>query len=122
MLKKCIRNKKISTNIKKNISGIINEIDDLKHFLITISDVIISNDLSYAKIFVICFDKKKLIHTDETEIKFCIQTLNTFAKHIKYMISKTIFIRKVPNIKFIYDNSFVKGHYISNIIKKAVNK
>lgn len=119
MSKNSKRIKKVSKELKKNIALIFSRnIKDSKIQLITISKVIISKDLNYAKIFITFLDKfeKKSI------IKNYIDNLNgKMNQYIRFLLSKKIYLRFVPFLTFFYDYSLIESIKISNLIKKKLN-
>jgi ribosome-binding factor A len=111
--KNIYRIKRISQEIKKEISYIIqNCINDprLNQFS-TILDVIISKDLSYAKIYV-SFDK--INHNFK---KSSIEILNHASSYIRFLLSKNLKLRMIPQLVFFNDFSYIEGNKISNLLK-----
>ncbi|WP_343188954.1 30S ribosome-binding factor RbfA [Buchnera aphidicola (Chaitoregma tattakana)] len=111
----CNRTNRISTIIRKEISNILYySINDIRiNFAITILDVKVSRDLKYAKIFF-----TTLAHRNVNSINNIITILNSYKKHIRRILCKKIILRIVPDLCFYYDNSFLKGIKISNLLKK----
>ncbi|WP_343154637.1 30S ribosome-binding factor RbfA [Buchnera aphidicola (Pseudoregma panicola)] len=110
------RQYKISTIIRKEISNILSfYINDKRiNFLVTISDVEISKDLKYAKIFFTFLN----IYNSRN-IKNIIKILNSYKKYIVKLLCKKIILRTAPILKFCYDNSSLEGNKISEILKKC---
>ncbi|CAL4323404.1 30S ribosome-binding factor [Buchnera aphidicola (Neophyllaphis podocarpi)] len=113
------RSSRISEEIKKEIMSILyRKIRDprINCVFITISHVKLSRDLSSAKIFVTLYnnDEKNMIR----------KTMNILIKasdYIRIILRKNLNLRVVPKLSFVYDDSLVKGIYISNIINKTMN-
>lgn len=81
---------------------------------VTITDVEITNDLSFAKIYYTTLNESK---------KEDVQTaLNKSASFIRGKLSNNIDIRHTPELKFIYDDSVAYGEHIENIIKEINEK
>ena len=93
----------ISTIIKE-------EIKDERISFVTITDVDITNDLSYAKVDITVLDNTK---KDET-----LKVLNHASKFIEKEMCKRVEVRKMPELKFVYDESIEYGNNIDNIIDK----
>ncbi len=96
----------ISTIIKEEIK------DDRINF-ITITDVDITNDLSYAKVYITVLDEKK---KEET-----LKVLNHASKFIEKEMCKRVEIRKMPELKFVYDESIEYSNNIESIIERINN-
>ena len=82
--------------------------DDIR--FVTITDVRITNDLSYAKVYFTVLDKNKVEST--------IEALNKAASFIRGKVSEKVEIRHTPELKFVYDTSIEYGKHIEDIIDK----
>ncbi|WP_343189316.1 30S ribosome-binding factor RbfA [Buchnera aphidicola] len=113
------RSIKISKEFKRHISDIIRiYIQDPRiRFNITVSKVETSNNLNNVKVFIICFDKGNVLN-----IKNILLILQKASKFICYILSKRMYLRNIPKILFLHDNSFLKGLKISNLINKIIKK
>ncbi len=82
---------------------------------VTITDVDITNDLSYAKVYFRVLDDSK---KEET-----IKALKKASSFIRKCLSERVDIRHTPELKFLYDESIEYGenieHIIENINKKS---
>ncbi len=105
---------RLSSIFSKEISKIINfDIKDSNITMVSVTDVKISSDLSYAKVYISMVISKNKNTT--------IQALNKAKGFIKSELSKRIKVRKIPDLEFIYDDSLDKGQKIEEILKR-VNK
>ena len=96
------------------ISTIIEEeIKDVRIGFVTITAVSITNDLSFAKVYV------TVLNDEEKDIT--IKTLNNASKFIEMELSKRVDIRKMPELKFVYDEVVEYSNNIENIIER-INK
>lgn len=96
------------------ISTIIEEeIKDKRIGFVTITAVSITNDLSYAKIYVTVLN--------DNEKEETIKVLNNASKFIEMELSKRVDIRKMPELKFIYDESIEYSNNIESIIERINN-
>ncbi|MCV2502400.1 MAG: 30S ribosome-binding factor RbfA [Candidatus Lightella neohaematopini] len=80
--------------------------------IITISKILISNDLHYVKVFVTSLDKNNI-----NQINFSIKPLMKATNYIKYHINKHVLLKKVQHIMFLSDNSLLKNIKVINLIK-----
>ncbi|QJC30045.1 30S ribosome-binding factor RbfA [Enterobacteriaceae endosymbiont of Plateumaris sericea] len=108
------RQLRIANELKRQISDILqhNISDPRINKFITVTDLLISKDLSFAKIFIM-LPYKEEIHND---LKKTICYLNNITGYIKYILKKRIILRNIPKLIFFPDFSLEKGRYISNII------
>ena len=96
------------------ISKIIEEeIKDTRIGFVTITAVSITNDLSYAKIYVTVLN--------DNEKEETIKVLNNASKFIEMELSKRVDIRKMPELKFVYDESIEYSNNIESIIERINN-
>lgn len=105
-----IRQERIAQLILKEVSEMVQfQIKDSEIGFVTLSDVRLSNDYSYCKLFVSFMDKS---------IPEAIQlnALNGYAKQIRGVLGKKLMIRKIPQIEFAIDPSFETGQRIDSII------
>lgn len=114
-----IRQQRIAQIILKEVSEMLQfEIRDAEIGFVTVADVDLSNDYSYAKIYVTFLDKEL---GEESQLK----ALNKYARSIRGALGKKLMIRKIPEISFHIDASFEQGRRIDDIIdllnKKKIN-
>ena len=110
-----IKNERIESIIKKNVTEIIQfELKDPHLGFCTITEVEVTNDYSYAKIYVSFLGK------DERKVAG-LRTLNRAKGYIRSLLSKKISIRKVPELNFVIDKSFEKAQHIEDLIKQTKN-
>lgn len=106
-----IRQKRIAQLILKDVSEMIQfKIKDPDIGFVTLSDVELSDDYSYVKLFVTFMDKEK---SEESQLK----ALNGYAKQIRGELGKKLMIRKIPEVSFHLDPSFAQGQRIDEIIR-----
>ena len=100
---------------EKEISYILqNEIKDDNIKFVTVTGVEITNDLSYAKVYVTVFDKDKKEST--------LKALEKAKGFIRSELAKKVEIRHTPELRFIFDESIEYGYKIDNIIKEIHKK
>ena len=90
------------------------EIKDERINFVTVTAAHITNDLSFAKIYV-------TVLNDE-ERDSILKQLNIASNFIERELSKRIEIRKMPNITFVYDESIEYANNIENIIEDINNE
>lgn len=103
---------RIAEEIKRKLAGLIpKEVKDPRLTgLITISAVKLSADLSYAKVYFTVFN-------DDKENARVI--LNAAAGFLRSILARSMSLRTVPELHFIYDESIEYGERLSRLIDKA---
>lgn len=106
--------KKLESIIKQTISSFISERlkdEDNNFGIVTITNVIVSSDLSYSDVYVSCFQNKDTLT----------KVLATYAYHIQKDLNKSLQIRKIPKIRFKYDESSELTFEVEKQINKYCN-
>ena len=109
------RTRRIAEEIRKIVSTmLINGIKDPRiNSLVSVTDVEVTSDLSYAYIYV------SILGGDEEST---LQGLRNAESYIRREIGKSIKIRHIPQIIFKVDDSLIKGMYMDSLIKKVSQK
>lgn len=110
------RTQRVADLIQKTLAPLLLQEDDERFRLVTITDVTVSRDLSYAKVYV------SLLTDEDDEIKQTVEALNHTAKSLRYQLAQAVDLRTVPELKFIYDESTARGFRISSLIDSAIKK
>ena len=94
----------------EEISKIIHEeIKDKDISFVTVTDAKITNDLSFAKIYITSLDDNR---------EKVLNALNKASSFIRTMLCDRVKIRKMPEIHFVYDESIEYGKKIEDIIER----
>lgn len=118
MAREFSRAQRVAQEIKKEIAVILQrEVKDPRIGMVTVSDVEVSRDLAYAKIFVTF-----LFNEDEEHIKQGLLGLEKASPYIRSLLGKAMRLRIVPELRFIYDNSLVEGMRMSNLVTQVINQ
>ena len=80
-----------------------------------VNAVIVSRDMSMAKIYVTFFDKE----TAE-EAKQAVEVLNGAAGFIRSQVASQHSMRSTPKLRFYFDDSVRQGEHLSNLIDRAI--
>ena len=92
------RSQRVSDSIKKEVASIfLFKVNDPRLRNITITNVVLSDDLSNAKIFYSTINLKD----DETSVKKALDKSKGF---IRTMLGKSLSLKKIPTISFFKDN------------------
>ena len=113
------RTERISSEVKKELSKILR--DDLNDprlnddVMVSITDVEVTNDLSYANCYIsILGDNKK---KDDV-----LQALNQAKGVIKSLIGERMRLRSMPEFRFKFDESIQRGAYMDKLIAETIAK
>ena len=102
---------RIASDITKYLSNILMlETNDELFKQITIIDVVVSKDLSFAKVY---FTSLSELSHEKLE-----KELNEAAPFLRGKLAKVLEIRNIPELKFFYDTSIEYAQNIENIIKE----
>lgn len=109
------RTVRISEEMKREISAIIqSELKDPRlSRLISVTNVNVTKDLRYAKVYVSIMGK-------DEEKKNALEGLKSAAGFIRREVGHRIQLRYTPEVQFELDNSIEHGAYISKLINDAV--
>lgn len=102
---------RIAGNIIKEVSHILaNEIKDSDIKFVTITDCKVTNDLSFAKIYVTVLNDERKKET--------LKALNNASGFIRRELADRIDIRHIPKLNFVFDESIGNAKKIENIIEQ----
>lgn len=104
---------RLNNKFVEEISKIIHEeIKDKNIGFVTVTDARITNDLSYAKVYITTLDN------DRDKV---LNTLNKASSFIRTLLCDRVKMRKMPEIHFLYDDSIEYGKKIEDIIERINN-
>lgn len=113
MKKGYARSQRVSDLIQTTLATILQaESQELNIGLVTVTGVDVAHDLSYAKVFVSVLD--------DAHAKEVVARLNEHTKNFRYALAQEVKLRIVPELKFVYDDSLVRGSRISSLINDAL--
>ena len=106
-----IKTERISDALIEQISYIIaNEVKNGNIKFVTITDVKVSSDLSYAKVYFTVLDESKINSTTKA--------LKEASGFIRHELRDRVDIRQIPELEFVYDESIKNAQKIEDIIDK----
>ncbi len=106
-----IKIERISDALIEQISYIIaNEVKHKDINFVTITDVKVSNDLSYAKVYFTVLDESKKDITSKA--------LKEASGFIRHELRERVEIRQIPELTFVYDDTIKEAQKIEDIIEK----
>jgi ribosome-binding factor A len=105
-----VKQKRLEGVIRKNISDIVQfSMKDPDVGFVTITDVNVSNDHSYAKVYVSFLGK-------EQRAQAGLKALRRAAGFIRSELSQRLDIRRTPELIFEIDRTMENGRHIDDII------
>ncbi|AMW17484.1 30S ribosome-binding factor RbfA [Glaesserella parasuis] len=118
MAREFSRADRVAQELQKEIAIILQrEVKDPRIGMVTVSDVEISRDLAYAKVFVTF-----LFDSDESVVERGLEGLNKASGCIRTLVGKAMRLRIVPELRFVYDQSLVEGMRMSNLVTNVIRK
>lgn len=116
MAREFSRADRVAQELQKEIAIILQrEVKDPRIGMVTVSDVEISRDLAYAKVFVTF-----LFDNDPEAVQRGLQGLEKASPYIRTLLGKAMRLRIVPELKFMYDQSLVEGMRMSNLVTQTI--
>ena len=103
------RMNKIEDLLHKEIANIIvTRIDNpqIKN-TVTITDIKVSKDIRSAIVYFVTLDKN---------FKKVEKIINELKPTIKFYLSKSVHLKRIPDIKFIFDDTIIKGQRINKLL------
>ncbi len=106
------RTDRVAETIQRLLAQVIQqEIQDPRlPGLVTVSAVTVTKDLGHAKVYFTVFNGDPV----ETET-----ILNTAASYLRSVLAKTMTLRTVPQLHFVYDKSIEYGTRLSRLIDEV---
>ncbi|MBE8168887.1 MAG: 30S ribosome-binding factor RbfA [Shewanella sp.] len=115
MAKEFSRTRRIAQQLQQELAMVIQrEMKDPRVGMVTVNDVEVSRDLSFARVFVTFFDE------DESQVESKLEALTGASGYIRTLIAGRMKLRIMPQLKFVYDSSLVEGMRMSNLVTKIV--
>jgi ribosome-binding factor A len=108
------RSRRIAEQIQRELSDIIRlELKDPRVGMITITDVEVSQDHAYAKVFF-------TVLGDAAKVEETVSALEHAAGFLRSQLARRIKLRVIPHLQFKYDASIERGARLSQLIDAAV--
>ncbi|MDX1298407.1 MAG: 30S ribosome-binding factor RbfA [Pseudomonas sp.] len=123
MAKEFSRAQRIGDQIQRELAQLIRlEVKDPRlGGLVTVTAVEVSRDSSHAKVFV------TVMGAGEPEegvdpVAQSIKVLNDASGFLRMQLGRAMKLRSVPNLRFHYDESVIRGAQLSALIERAVSQ
>ncbi|GAA0785235.1 MULTISPECIES: 30S ribosome-binding factor RbfA [Pseudomonadati] len=117
MAKEFSRTRRIGQQLQQELAMVLQrDMKDPRIGFVTVNDVEVSRDLSYARVFVTFFEE------DITLVEQKIAALTAAAPYIRTLIAGRMKLRVMPELRFMYDSSLVEGMRMSNLVSQVITK
>ena len=109
------RTSRVEDMIKRELALMLHqEAHDPRFSLVTITGVELSRDYSRAKVFIALQEHEQGHDT--------LVALNKAAGFFRHQLATSVKLRSVPQMRFVYDDSFRHGQQVSDIIDSEVKE
>jgi len=107
------RNARVSSQMQKELAQVLQrDMSDTRLGFITVNEVVVTKDLSYAKIYV------TVLNVDEAGKKAQVKLLNELSPVIRHFVAKRMKLRHISELRFLYDDSFDTGMRVAQLLSE----
>ncbi len=108
------RTRRVGEQMQRELAELLQrEVRDPRLSAVTISGVDVTRDLSLAKVYYTVMPEQLTVE----EAQKALEKASGFLRHA---LGERMIIRNVPQLRFIYDETLVKGTELANLIDQAV--
>ncbi|GIU13100.1 MULTISPECIES: 30S ribosome-binding factor RbfA [unclassified Shewanella] len=116
MAKEFSRTRRIAQQLQQELAVVLQrDMKDPRIGFVTVNDVDVSRDLSYAKVYVTFFEE------DVQLVEKKVEALDAAAGYIRSLVAGRMKLRVMPELRFIYDSSLVEGMRMSNLVSRVIS-
>ncbi len=111
MAREFSRSARVASQMQKELAQVLQrDVGDSRLGFITINEVVLTKDLSYAKIYVTA------LNVDAAGKKAQVKLLNELAPMIRHYVAKRMQLRHISEFRFLYDDSFDTGMRVAELL------
>ncbi|MGB9682065.1 MAG: 30S ribosome-binding factor RbfA [bacterium] len=110
-----LRSERLGELIRKEVSDIIFKMKDPRIGFVTVTEVNVSKDMRYAKVFISIMGEKEV-----KEHSF--EAIKNASGFIRTELAHRLNIRRTPEITFVLDYSIERGVWLANYIEKVTHE
>ncbi len=112
------RAERVSDSVQQELATLIrSEVRDPRVGMVNVTEVQISRDLAYGKVFVNFVGER-----DQDQIDEAMAALNGASGYLRKLLGASIQLRIVPKLNFIFDETGRRGQHLSALIDLAISK
>ncbi|MFT6286615.1 MAG: ribosome-binding factor A [Halieaceae bacterium] len=117
MAKEYSRTQRVADHLQRELAGLIQHaVRDPRLGMVSITEVEVSRDMGYAKVFYTLLGCES-----DQEAKESTEVLNNAAGFLRTQLSKDSNMRTIPRLRFHFDNSVGRGRYLEDLISQAAD-
>lgn len=110
------RSRRVADQLKRDAAEVISEmLRDTPDMMVTVSDVDVTDDLRYAKIFYTVLGDDELVSNAQLVLKKA-------TGYIQSELAQRLRIRRLPEISLHYDTSLVEGIRMTQLIDDVMSQ
>jgi len=110
------RPQRVAALIRRELAGMIpRELEGPFAHKITLTDVVVSRDLSAARVYF-------SLLTGSREAREATTALNRLAGHLRHLLADRLTMRGVPSLRFEFDESLERGDRVDALIARAISE
>ncbi len=114
-MKEFDRTERIGAEMRRELAAILrDEVRDPRLRQVTIQEVRVSRDLSWAKVYFTCFP------LDEGSQEQARLLNGRLASFLRAQLARRIQLRIIPQLHFVHDESIARGEHLSSLIDRAM--
>ena len=108
-----IRPEKVAHLMRREVAGILQQKlrDPRASAMVSVTDVEVTQDLSFAKIYVSVMGKPD-------EVAVTLKALGHAAGFVRHELGPRLGLREVPDIRFVHDESLERGARVEELLKR----
>ncbi len=106
-----LRNERVRKELMRDISDILRKEIRGTEGVVSIVDVEVSHDNSYAKVIYSVLGSEEQIEKSK-------ETIEKNTPKIRYEVGKRLRLRLTPELRFVYSNGLEEGSRVTNLINK----
>lgn len=111
MAKEYGRNKRVSAQMQKELAYVLQRAsNDSRLGLVTVNEVVVSNNLAFAKIYVTVFNNNACSKAESVKV------LNELTPNLRCQVAKRMRLKNIAEFRFYYDDSFDTGMRIAELL------
>lgn len=110
------RTQRIGDQMQRELALLIpREVKDPRLGFVTLTAVEVSRDLGHAKVYVTLMGDNA-----EEKVAQNLEILNEAAGYLRMLLGRSMKLRSVPQLHFLFDQSVSRGAHLSALIERAV--
>ncbi len=111
MRREFTRSDRLSAQIRRVLGTAIRQLQEEGLMHVAVSDVEVTRDLSLARVYINVLDP--------TKSQAILRQLKDNAGRLRKAIAQDIRARRIPELRFIYDDSLERGKHLESLIEHA---